>query len=129
MNSSHSSSSLLNRAARVAVPMVFALAAGGAAMYATAQDAAVAPAHTAPAASAAITSTTSATTSATTSPASALNIRQIYDRMEAAGYSDIRQIEWDDGRYEVKARNPQGKRVKLYVNGDTGTVERTKTGR
>lgn len=56
-----------------------------------------------------------------------LTIRDIYDRMEAAGYREMREIEWDDGRYEVKARNAQGERVKLYVNAHTGAVERTRT--
>jgi hypothetical protein len=52
-----------------------------------------------------------------------LTIRDIYDRLEAAGYRQIREIEWDDGRYEVKARNAQGERVKLHVNGRSGEVE------
>lgn len=58
-----------------------------------------------------------------------LTIRDIYDRMETAGYREIREIEWDDGRYEVKARNAQGERVKLEVNGRSGEVERTRTGK
>jgi len=63
---------------------------------------------------------------ATTAPAPQLTIRDIYDRMEAAGYRDIREIEWDHGRYEVKASNAQGQRVKLYVNASTGAVESTR---
>ncbi|HCL86650.1 MAG TPA: hypothetical protein DIC45_09175 [Comamonadaceae bacterium] len=55
--------------------------------------------------------------------ATQLTVRDIYDRMEAAGYRDIREIEWDHGRYEVKAANAQGERVKLYVNAGTGAVE------
>lgn len=58
-----------------------------------------------------------------------LTIRDIYDRVQAAGLHAIREIEWDDGRYEVKARNTQGERVKLYVNGSTGEIERTRTRR
>ncbi len=56
-----------------------------------------------------------------------LAIRDIDDRMEAAGYRDIREIEWDNGRYEVKARNAQNERVKLYVNARSGEVEHTRT--
>ena len=57
-------------------------------------------------------------------PAAAqLTIRDVYDRMETAGYRDIREIEWDHGRYEVRASNAQGERVKLYVNATTGAVE------
>ena len=68
-----------------------------------------------------------AATTASTSTTPQLSIRDIYDRMEAAGYRDIREIEWDDGRYEVKAHNAQGERVKLYVNASTGAVEHTRT--
>ncbi len=46
--------------------------------------------------------------------------------MEAAGYRDIREIEFDDGRYDVKASNAQGERVKLRVNATTGAVEKTR---
>ena len=56
-----------------------------------------------------------------------LTVRDIYDRVEAAGYRNIREIEWDDGRYEAKATNAQGERVKLKVNASTGAVERTRT--
>ena len=55
-----------------------------------------------------------------------LTIREIYDRMETAGYGEIREIEYSSGRYEVKARNARGARVKLYVNASTGVVERTR---
>lgn len=58
-----------------------------------------------------------------------LTIRDIYDRMEAAGYREIREIEWDDGRYEVRASNAQGERVKLHVNARSGEVERSRSAR
>ena len=53
--------------------------------------------------------------------------RQIYDRVEAAGYVNIREIELEKyGHYEVKARNAQGDRVKLHVNAQTGEIERNR---
>lgn len=55
-----------------------------------------------------------------------LSIRDIYDRLEAAGYRDILEIEWDDGRYEAKAFDAEGRRVKLYVDGVHGDVLRVK---
>lgn len=55
-----------------------------------------------------------------------LTIRDVYDRLEAAGYRDLREIEWSDGRYEVKARNAQGARVKLEIDGNTGAVLRSR---
>ena len=55
--------------------------------------------------------------------APALNIRQIHDRVEAAGYTRVRQIELEKhGYYEVKAQNAQGQRVKLHVNANTGDI-------
>lgn len=71
----------------------------------------------------------SAPTGAMAPTGAKLTIRDIYDRVQAAGLHAIREIEWDDGRYEVKARNAQGERVKLYVNGSTGEIERTRTRR
>lgn len=58
-----------------------------------------------------------------------LNIRQIYDRLDAAGYRELKEIEWSDGRYEVKGTNAQGERVKLEVDGNTGEVLRSRTKR
>ena len=56
-----------------------------------------------------------------------LTVRQIYDTLTAAGYRNIREIEHEHGRYEVKAQNAQGAHVKLYVNATSGAVERTRT--
>ena len=56
-----------------------------------------------------------------------LTVRDNYDRVEAAGYRNIREIEHEHGRYEVKAQNAQGAHVKLYVNATSGAVERTRT--
>jgi hypothetical protein len=56
-----------------------------------------------------------------------LTLREIYDRVEAAGYRNIREIEHEHGRYKVKAQNAQGARVKLYVNAASGAVEHTRT--
>jgi hypothetical protein len=56
----------------------------------------------------------------------ALTIRQVYDRLEAAGYRDLREIEWDEHRYEVKARDAQGNWVKLDVDGQSGAVLRSR---
>lgn len=69
----------------------------------------------------------SALAQAAQTAAPALNIRQIYDRVEAAGYVNIREIELEKyGHYEVKARNAQGGRAKLHVNAQTGEIERNR---
>lgn len=71
---------------------------------------------------------TQATISETATPAQdhVLNIRQVYDKLEAAGYTDIREIDREFNGYEVKARNREGSKVKLYVDPRSGEVIRTK---
>ncbi len=81
----------------------------GAAAYA--QTAAPAPAQPAAAAPAA---------------AATLTVRQIYDTLTAAGYRNITEIELEHGRYDVKADNAQGQRVKLRVDAQTGAVLRSR---
>lgn len=58
-----------------------------------------------------------------------LTIGQVYELMDAAGWREIREIEWSDDRYEVKARDAQGAQVKLDVDGHTGAVLRTRVKR
>ena len=68
-----------------------------------------------------------ASPAAASAPAQKLSIRDIAERLEAAGYRDILEIDYEHGRYEAKALNAQGAPVKLYVNAQTGAVERTRT--
>lgn len=91
--------------------------------------AAGAMAQTQPASPAAAPAVTAAPAAAAAQPGRmyygpALTIRQIYDQLDAAGYRDLREIEWSDGRYEVKGRNAQGARVKLELDGNTGAILR-----
>ena len=81
---------------------------------------------TAPSTPQATPPTTTHAVTAHAAQAPQLTIRDVYDRMEAAGYRDLREVEWSDGRYEVKARNAQGARVKLEVDGNTGAVLRSR---
>lgn len=85
------------------------LAAGSALAFGVAQAQATAP--VAPAAL------------ATAPAAQQLTIREVYDRLQAAGYRNMREIELERGRYEVKAENARGERVKLKVDARTGAVE------
>ncbi len=52
-----------------------------------------------------------------------LSIRDIYERASAAGYRDLREIEFEHGRYQVKGYDARGARVKLYFNATTGAIE------
>ncbi|WAI85376.1 MULTISPECIES: PepSY domain-containing protein [Achromobacter] len=76
------------------------------------------------------TATPAPATPAATTPAPAapmLTIRQVYDKMEAAGYRNISEIERSRKHgYEVKAYDPQGQRVKLYVDPQSGAVTRSR---
>jgi uncharacterized membrane protein YkoI len=40
----------------------------------------------------------------------------------AAGYSEVREIERDEGNYEVKARDAEGRLWELYLDGRTGEI-------
>lgn len=58
----------------------------------------------------------------TNAPMQWLPIQQVLTQVEGAGFTNIEEIERDDGRYEVKATNTEGVRTKLYLNGETGEV-------
>lgn len=96
-----------------ATALVASLVAG-AALFAPVQ------AQTSPTATNAVTSTQNAAW---------LSIRELLERLEAQGYSDFTEVERDDGRYEVKAKDVQGQRVELDVHPVTAEVLRTEAKR
>lgn len=51
-----------------------------------------------------------------------LSLMQVTQRVSEKGYTDIREVEREDGRYEVKARDQEGRWVELYVDGQTGEI-------
>lgn len=51
-----------------------------------------------------------------------LEIPAIYEKLTAAGYSNINEIERDRDGYDVEATNPAGERVELLVDPVTGAV-------
>jgi Peptidase propeptide and YPEB domain. len=55
-------------------------------------------------------------------PAQQLNIKQIIAKLESAGYTNIHDVEKDDGVWEVDAKNSAGQRVELIVDPVTGEV-------
>ncbi len=44
--------------------------------------------------------------------------------VKSAGYGAIRELEWDDGAWEIKASDAQGQKVKLRVDPTTAAVTR-----
>lgn len=63
-----------------------------------------------------------ATTEAGVGSRQRMSIPQIHDKLEAAGYRDIRAIELERDGYEVKAVDRTGQRIKLYLDPVTGEV-------
>lgn len=61
-----------------------------------------------------------------TPPANAgfLSAAEVTARLLSLGYTSIRVVEFDDGQWEVEARNPSGQRVELYVDARTGVILR-----
>ena len=51
-----------------------------------------------------------------------LNLGQIYDKLEAAGYTDVREIERENDGYEAKARDSKGRAIKLYIEPLEGRI-------
>ncbi len=54
-----------------------------------------------------------------------LSIPQIHDKLEAAGYGNIDEIERERDGYEVKATDREGQRVELEVDPLTAGVTKT----
>lgn len=52
-----------------------------------------------------------------------LSIAEIDSRLSAQGFR-VYEVEWDDGKYEVTARNSQGQCRELDVNARTGAIIR-----
>jgi len=73
-----------------------------------------------------------ASPAAATTPAaqsSWMSLKDVQTKLEAAGYTDFREIERDKNKYEVKATDPQGQRVELDVDPVTGDVLKTEVKR
>ena len=76
--------------------------------------------------------TPAASPAAATTPAaqsSWMSLKDVQTKLEAAGYTDFREIERDKNKYEVKATDPQGQRVELDVDPVTGDVLKTEVKR
>lgn len=54
-----------------------------------------------------------------------LSIQQVLQRLEAVGYRDFEEVERESDGYEVKATDPEGRRVELDVHPITGEILKT----
>ncbi|WP_114089475.1 PepSY domain-containing protein [Thalassospira profundimaris] len=53
---------------------------------------------------------------------SELSMEQVIAKVKEQGYSDISEIEREGDRYEVMAKNAEGKKVEIYVDAKTGEI-------
>ena len=53
-----------------------------------------------------------------------MGLRQIVATVQALGYTDIRDIDFEGGHYEVEATNSEGVKMELYVDSVTGKILR-----
>ncbi len=58
--------------------------------------------------------------------AAQLDAKQVIAKLESAGYTNIEDVERDDGVWEVEATNSAGQRVELDVDPVSGNVLREK---
>lgn len=56
------------------------------------------------------------------SSAGSLSVEQVIDRLAGQGYRDVREVEREEGRYEVKARGTDDRWYELYVDAASGEV-------
>ncbi len=56
-----------------------------------------------------------------------LPIPEVHARAESAGFRNIERIEREGGRYEVKATDPSGQRIKLFLHPRTGEILERRT--
>ncbi len=72
---------------------------------------------------------TPATATAPAAQSNWMSLKDVQTKLEAAGYTDFREIEREKNKYEVKATDPQGQRVELDVDPVTGDVLKTEVKR
>ena len=60
-----------------------------------------------------------------TAPAPAIPMEQVLAQLKAEGYSEVYEIEREHGKYEVKAKNRDGRTVELYLDAATGKTLET----
>lgn len=70
---------------------------------------------------------TAQNTGAQATAQSGLTIGQVHDKLAAQGFRDIDEIDRERDRFEVKAINAEGKRVKLEVDATSGEILDTRS--
>lgn len=55
-----------------------------------------------------------------TATAPTIPMEQVLAQLKTEGYSEVYEIEREHGKYEVKAKNREGRTVELYLDAATG---------
>ena len=58
-------------------------------------------------------------------PAPAIPMEQLLSQLKAEGYGEVYEIEREHGKYEVKAKNRDGRTVELSLDASTGKTLET----
>jgi uncharacterized membrane protein YkoI len=58
-------------------------------------------------------------------PAPAIAMEQVLAQLKAEGYSEVYEVEREHGKYEVKAKNRDGRTVELSLDASTGKTLET----
>jgi uncharacterized membrane protein YkoI len=67
-----------------------------------------------------------ATEMAGEAPATGVSAQSINDQLKAAGYTDIDDVEMEDGVWTAEAKGPDGKKVELKLDPTDGHIISTK---
>ncbi len=52
-----------------------------------------------------------------------MDLALLEKQLEAKGYTDVHKVEFEHGRYEIKAYDVQGRRMKFYFDPETGALQ------
>lgn len=51
-----------------------------------------------------------------------ISLEQAIEKAQAAGYTEIRGIEFDDGAWEINTRRADGSRLTVFIDGQSGDI-------
>jgi len=51
-----------------------------------------------------------------------VTLEQAAQKAQVAGYTEIRSIEFDDGAWEIGTRRPDGSRLTVFIDGQSGDI-------
>lgn len=55
-------------------------------------------------------------------PTTSIQMSSILQNLQTKGYNNVKKIKFEDGEYEAKVINAQGREEKLHINPQTGAI-------